>query len=94
MIDVLVVSLVDDAFSLQHSPGFVSLRSFLFDFGLPVIFLFGFVISHGFSYSRGAVAPLLVNFPKANQIDLDHGSFPLRCPMKLRQRCHPALPCE
>ena len=54
MVYVLAISLVNDTFSLQHSSGLVSLRPFLFDFGLPVIFLFGFVISHGFSCSRGA----------------------------------------
>lgn len=59
MVYIFAVTFVNDAFSLQHSSGFVSLRPFLFDCGCAVIVgILGFVISHGFSCSRGATAPL------------------------------------
>ena len=55
MVYIFAVTLVNDAFSLQHSSGFVSLRPFLFDCGCAVIVgILGFVISHDGSCSRGA----------------------------------------
>jgi len=61
VIHIFAVTLVDNTFTLQHSSGLVSLRPFLLDLGLPVILLLGFVISHGFSYSRGATMRPPVN---------------------------------